>query len=176
MDRPLIIGIGNEFRGDDAYGVLMVQQLSSEYPGLADYMIESDDLTRLVDRWKHRNVIFIDAYNDTMSCAGAIFETDDITKLKSQNVYMNTTHGIDFSSILEISEALKKMPDRLIYYGVNGQEWQLGKPMTKPVKKSFSIVKAKILARLNPAEWHAKKFPQNPNKNQLEGLFLSFFS
>ena len=57
-DRPLIVGIGNPDRGDDAIGLAVAERLVDD----GTVVLSSGDPTNLIAAWEHRNwVIVIDA-------------------------------------------------------------------------------------------------------------------
>ena len=62
MNRTIIIGIGNEFRCDDAIGIITARKLKSTKLQNADVIEHNGDGASLMDIWSnYENVILIDA-------------------------------------------------------------------------------------------------------------------
>ncbi|MEK7749805.1 MAG: hydrogenase maturation protease, partial [Planctomycetota bacterium] len=58
----LIIGIGNPYRGDDAVGLRIAQDIKKESPDHVNVIEQSGDGISLMDSWKDSDtVILIDA-------------------------------------------------------------------------------------------------------------------
>ncbi len=124
--KPLVVGLGNEFRGDDAIGIKLIQLLSASHSALADFMIESSDATRLLESWDGRDLILIDAIMTEQASAGKIHTFDSLDALFKNDEILFTTHSIDLSTVLELGLLLKKTPKSFFFIGVEGSEWGIG--------------------------------------------------
>lgn len=141
----LIIGIGNEFRGDDAVGIEVVNSLQVHHPDLAEYRIEQNDLSRLVDIWGGRDVILIDAVFSEREYAGKIHMLSSIPLLMANRESNYSSHGLALSDALKMSKVLNELPSSLLFLGVEGNDWKFGIRMSEKVRQVIPIVESRIL-------------------------------
>ena len=144
----LVIGIGNEFRGDDALGVEVVRRLVDKHPGLADYHIEQDDPTRLIDLWKDKNVVIIDAVRTGELDRGALYLVHSMDELLLADKKFYSTHALGLKQILELGKYLQRLPNSFFFIGVKGERWGVGDVMSDHVFRSCDRVVAAVLEHL----------------------------
>ena len=144
----LVIGIGNEMRGDDAAGLLVARRLKSlNLPGLR--VLESTgDGAELMDQWAECGSVFIfDATNPAgQSGAARRFEAH-IQPLPAHWLAMST-HSFGLAEAVELSRSLKRIPDELIIYGIEGGNFGLGQPVSPSVTASIQAVSEAALAEI----------------------------
>ena len=125
--RPLVIGVGARFRGDDEAGLLAVEALQSEQ---ADFALHSDDPARLMSDWIERsNVIVIDAVR-TGEPAGTLHRFDvNETGLVPRS--RTSSHGDALTDAIELSRALGSLPKTLVILGIEPGRTGLGEEMSQ---------------------------------------------
>lgn len=147
--RNLIIGIGNDFRGDDAIGIVIVSKLRER--GIAGYEIieYSGEGTGLVSLWTGADsVIVIDAAFSGAE-AGKIYRFEigkDIIPSKLFAGY--STHAIGLAEAIKLSKTLDSLPRKLIIYGIEGKSYETGGEISAAVSKSAEMVIARILKEI----------------------------
>jgi hydrogenase maturation protease len=148
----LVIGIGNEFRGDDALGIKAVKSLQSSHPNLAKYRFEQGDLSRLLDVWKDQEVVLVDAIASKELKPGAIYLAFSYSELIKDRESLFSTHGISLLETLELAMELNKMPTSIFFVGVEGSNWKMSNRLTEKVEKSISKVRERIIRYLKLSE------------------------
>jgi len=130
--RRVIIGLGNEFRGDDAAGLAVIDQLRSRsLSGVR--LIESDgDPVALMDAWADaESVIVVDAVVSG-DAAGKVHIWHDSVPPASQPV-RSSSHQLDLADTLALAEALSRSPRGLVVIGIEAAVVETGCSMTPEV-------------------------------------------
>lgn len=116
--QPIVLlGIGNEFRGDDAIGHLLAQSLEELHlPGLKSFPvgISLENATHLVARHGAEVLILVDAVSDLERPLGewGFFEPGAL------GCFIHSTHSVPLS--LFVSYWKKELPDLEVHFiGVN---------------------------------------------------------
>ena len=119
---PIVIGVGNRDRGDDAAGPLVCDRLRARLgptAAIRTFVCEGSILD-LALHWEHDDhviivdaaqpgaepgrIITIDACDDPLSTPGAL-----------------STHEIDVSVAIELARAIGRMPARLLLIGIEAE-------------------------------------------------------
>jgi hydrogenase maturation protease len=144
--RNLIIGIGNEFRGDDAIGIVVVTRLRQQsIPGykIIEYSGEGSGLVNL---WKDADkIIVIDAAFSGAE-PGTIYRFEigrDAISVKLFKGY--STHAIGLAEAIELSRTLDSMPKKMIVYGIEGKSYETGRELSEEVIAASEKVIARII-------------------------------
>lgn len=144
MNLPLIIGIGNEFRGDDAAGILIARKLKNDFPEIEIiefFEIELD----LIDYFKkYDNIIIIDALKSHKSEAGTIeiFEITENFEFTSLQYF--SSHSISLSDVLKFSKILNCLPKKLIIIGINSTNFEMGSHISFDIERTYQMIKEEI--------------------------------
>ncbi len=130
---PIVIGIGNPDRGDDAVGVEVARQVAAER--LDVLALEFDDPSEALDAWEPEDTVVL---TDAISSGG---EPGDIhvvdiaeQKLPAGNWSAAGTHAFGLAAIVELARSLDLMPRRLVVVGVEARQFDHGAPMSEAVQ------------------------------------------
>ena len=133
MNDTIIIGIGNEFRSDDAIGIIAVRKLKEDNIQGIDMIEHDGDGAELIDIWKdYRNVYIIDAVSIGNS-PGDLKRVDAIKNKLPLGIGAHSTHLFNIPEAIETSRILKKLPEKLIIYGIEGKNFNLGTQVSNEV-------------------------------------------
>lgn len=141
----MIIGIGNDFRRDDAAGLVVARRLASRDLVGVRVMKLSGDCTGLLDVWKRAGKVFaIDAVSSG-AVPGTVhrIESDQLDKLKTLTVL--SSHGFGLAEAVKFAGAMNQLPPELIIYGIEGQSFDHGVGLSPPVEKAVNQVVERIL-------------------------------
>jgi hydrogenase maturation protease len=135
--RVLIIGVGNDFRGDDAAGLVVVRKLREMHlpDGIATQ--ESDGGAALIEKWEDAAaVILIDAVSSGAE-AGTICRFDLRERRLPGDLFNRcSTHALSLADSVELARALERIPQFLIMYGIEGKQFDAGIGLSAEVEKS----------------------------------------
>ena len=141
--KILVAGIGNIFLGDDAFGVEVVQQLTSrclpQKVQLVDFGIRSYDLAyALMDEWDL--VILVDAV-PRGGQPGTIY-TIEAELPETAGAVAPDAHSMNPVSVLQLVQALGGNPGRLLVVGCEpsnlGADEDGGFGLSPPVQEAVS--------------------------------------
>lgn len=143
--KPLVIGIGAPFRGDDELGLIAAKKLRDQLPvESVDFAGHSDDPARIIGEWSGReSVLVIDALR-TGDLAGTLHRIDVVeTGLTPRS--RTSSHGNALADAIELSRALGTLPATLVVIGIEPETTELGAEMSRACKAAFTalIVMAK---------------------------------
>jgi hydrogenase maturation protease len=142
----LVIGVGNELRGDDAAGVEVARRLrEDERAGSIDVEDEQNDATALIDRWLGRDsVVLVDAVEGPN--AGAIYRLDASSRPLPSWPRTSSTHAVGLAETIELARALGQLPARVVVYALEGHRFEAGAALSEPVAGALAELVERVLA------------------------------
>lgn len=127
--NPLIIGIGNEHRCDDAVGILVVKKISSIFNNIdTAYCLTP---FQVMEEWENREKVFIvDALFSKEKNADLIthIHLKDIQENKFSKI--SSSHSMDILQVILLADSLKILPPFWMIYGVLSYQFSLGNDLS----------------------------------------------
>ena len=140
----LIIGIGNPYRGDDAVGLRIAQDIKKKSPDHVNVIEQSGEGISLMDSWKDADtVILIDAVHSGAQ-PGTIHRFDVHTQTIPTKFFHYSTHAFGIAEAIELARALKQLPQDLIVYGIEGKCFEAGIRLSREVEKAVEEVMMRV--------------------------------
>lgn len=134
----IVIGVGNDLRGDDAAGWETVRRLVPS-PSLVLHE-HGGDGPGLVSLWgPDDDVVVVDAVVSS-DPAGAIVQIDALAAPLPADVSWATTHGAGVAEGIELARVLGLLPRSLVLIGISAKAFELGAPMSSKVEKAVQAV------------------------------------
>lgn len=144
VNSALIIGVGNEFRCDDAAGIIAARKLKELLPGEITVCECDGDGAKLIDLWHgYNNVILIDAVSFGAEPGNIRIINANETEFPKETA-LHSSHMFSVAEAVETSRVLKKLPASIIIYGIEGKSYELGNNVSDEVKKSVDKVISEI--------------------------------
>ncbi|MGI5466637.1 hydrogenase maturation protease [Streptomyces sp. CA-132043] len=151
--RITVIGVGNTFRHDDGIGPAVVQRLreralSRPLPPSVRLADCDGDAGRLIALWDGMELaVVIDAAHAEPRHPGRVH------RISLGGFPLPTpatsSHGLGLGEALQLSEALGRLPDRLLVLAVEGADRSLGTGLTTAVAETVeplaNVVEAEIV-------------------------------
>ncbi len=138
----IVIGVGNDLRGDDAAGPETVRRLAPSTSLIPHE--HGGDGPGLVGLWgAHDDVVVVDA---VVSCdpPGTIVEIDALAAPLPADVTWATTHGTGVAEGIQLARVLGLLPRSLALIGISAKRFDLGAPMTPEVEAAVEAVARKL--------------------------------
>lgn len=141
----LIIGIGNEFRSDDAYGLIIAKKLREKIDSSVRVIEHSGDGASLIEEWKgYNSVIIIDAV-----CFGKKPGTVHLIDANKEHLppekMHHSSHIFGLNDAIETARVLKILPQNIQIFGVEGKSFGIGTSMSAEIQESMPDVIDKIM-------------------------------
>jgi hydrogenase maturation protease len=136
-DPILLIGVGNEFRSDDGLGIYAAREIRRRnVPGVR-VVEQNGDGTALMEAWEdYRYVIVVDAMNSG-TASGDVHCIDAVTQRIPSHLFHYSSHSFGVVEAIEMSRVLKRLPEMLLLYGIEGKLFEVGPGLTDSVLKNM---------------------------------------
>lgn len=145
----LIIGIGNHYRGDDAFGRIVVRELDRQVPPGVTCIEHDGEPAGLMECWQDvERVILIDAVSSGVK-PGQIFCFDLARQDLPEEFHLYSTHAFGVRQAVELARALGKLPQVIQFIGVEGENFDAGGELSAPLLKAKGAVVSEILNTLD---------------------------
>ncbi len=145
---PLIIGLGNQYRRDDAAGLVVARRLKEAAPEHVRVLEEGGDGAALMESWKDADtVILIDAVRSGTE-PGTLHRLDAHTQPIPTRFFHCSTHAFGVAEAIELARALSQLPSRVIVYGIEGKTFEAGQGLSPEVEKATQEVVERALGDL----------------------------
>jgi len=146
--NALVIGIGNEDRGDDAVGRIVARRIRAQVPGGIRVLEESGEGTALMDAWRGADfAILIDAVHSGGN-PGAIHRVDAQAEEIPHGFFLYSTHAFSVAEALELARVLDALPPRLVLYGIEGKRFEVGASLSPEAESAARETADRVQADL----------------------------
>jgi hydrogenase maturation protease len=147
----VIIGVGNEFRSDDALGILLARELRWLVPPGVRVLEASGEGAALIDLWAGAtDLILIDAVRST-AAPGTLHEIDLSVENIPRSVGARSSHAFGVAEAVATARELGILPPHVRLFGVEGQNFSPGAEVSSSVRSRFGDVVRDVLALLPAA-------------------------
>jgi len=148
----LLIGVGNEFRNDDALGLLIAREFRRRCPQGLGVMENDGDGASIVSALQEaREAVLVDAIRSG-AVPGTIHRLDMASETVPPTLEFGTSHGFGVTEAVETARKLHFLPRHVILCGIEGATFELGKGLSDPVLRSvprlISLIEAELSALL----------------------------
>ena len=138
LPRLKVIGVGNEWRGDDAVGLLVVRRLKADQLPQVEITECRGTVTAVREAWKDAaGVIVVDAVVSGGS-PGSIYRFNahgggaPIQLSRSPS-----THGLGVAEALALGQLFQDLPPCLIIFGIEGKNFGPGQEVSEEVEAAI---------------------------------------
>lgn len=159
--QTIIIGIGNEHRGDDAVGVLIARRLAGSQlrigcgigQSICRIIEANGEGASLIESWQgYEQVILIDAVapGPTTGPTGHIHCIDVRDHQLPSSFFHYSTHAFSLAEAVELARVLGLLPPAMIVYGIVGRSFGAGDVLSGQVAASAERLVVELAAILAP--------------------------
>ncbi|MBK7995307.1 MAG: hydrogenase maturation protease [Blastocatellia bacterium] len=136
----LVIGLGNEFRGDDIAGLLVVRKLKRLVADRqVDFYEHSGEASFLISLWSENaenSIVFIVDGVSSQDAIGTIHRFDLQQQTLATELFYST-HAFNLAEAIELARILNQLPKTIIFYGVTGKNFQIGSELSLELPKAI---------------------------------------
>jgi len=146
--KVLLLGIGNEYRGDDGAGLLFTRMIRTKISGSVTLKESQGEGGALMEAWQgYETVILVDAISSGAP-SGTIMKIDATKQNIPAKYFRFSTHAFGLAEAIELARALKTLPENLLVYGIEGANFSPGNEITPSVERSVKRVVKEALHEL----------------------------
>ena len=150
--RVVVIGVGNEFRGDDGVGPEVVARLHGRVPPDVGLVLSDGEPTRLLEAWTGAAVAIVaDAVGGGAGPAGTLRRlvlgsAAGIAGLADGEAGVASSHGLGLETAVGLAAVLGRLPAALIVHCVTGADFSPRHGLSEPVAAAIDDLTEAILA------------------------------
>jgi hydrogenase maturation protease len=141
---PLVIGLGNDDRGDDGCGLEALRKLKKRIVEGVQFKDCQNDATALIDLWDGADVVIVVDAVQSGKAPGTIVRVEVGSEPLSSPLGSTSTHGLSLADAVSIGQSLKRFPRKLVIYGIEATDFTLGAGLTPLVARAVEDVVDKI--------------------------------
>jgi len=146
--KTLVIGIGNEYRGDDAAGRLVARRLKGSLPAGAQVRECSGESAALMEAWQGFDRVYLVDAVEFQQAPGAIHRIAAHEREMPRDFFHTSTHAFSLAEAIELARALDQLPPQVFVYGIEGRWFESGQKLTPAVADAIARVADRILEEL----------------------------
>ena len=138
----LVVGVGNTWRGDDAAGLAVARRVRELAPAVEVRELDGDvsALVHLLEG--HARAAIVDAARSGGPPGTLHALRADREPLPSG--LGSSTHAFGVADAIELARALGRLPARLDVYGVEGEDFAPGAPLSPAVAAGVEALAARL--------------------------------
>jgi hydrogenase maturation protease len=149
--RILVIGVGNEYRSDDAAGLVVARRLRQLSLGNITVIEESGEGADLIESWKGADTVIIVDAASSGAKPGTIHRIDARAQRIPTGLLRYSTHAFSVGEAVELARAMNRLPPRMVVYGIEGERFDEGTVLSRAVQGSVDTVVDLVLKQLRTA-------------------------
>jgi hydrogenase maturation protease len=145
---PLVIGLGNEHRGDDRSGLEVVRALRARLGEDARLIEGPEDVTELLALWTPVDrVIVIDAVRSGRA-PGTVHRFELADGELPSRLGSTSTHGLTLADAVALARSLGRLPASLTVFGIEAGSVAMGHELSVPVARAVGEVTEAVASEL----------------------------
>ena len=145
---PLVIGVGNEYRGDDAVGLLIARRVAEAGRGQARVVEESGEGGALMAAWQGAGLVILCDAVQSGAAPGTIHRLEPARAPVPMGFFRYSTHAFSVAEAIELARALGDLPPRMLVYGIEGADYAAGLALSPAVAGAIDAVVRAVVADL----------------------------
>ena len=149
-DKPsvLVVAIGNPDRGDDGFGPAVAQRLRRRVHPTVRILERSGDALALIEDWNSSPpVIIVDAMTP-ITKPGRVHRLDLTHSPLPVGCSPRSSHACGVAETVELARSLGRLPQCLLAYVVEGEQFGTGAPLSLVVAEAVGDVAERIASEV----------------------------
>ncbi len=144
MTEILVVGTGNSWRGDDSVGLEVAHALRGRLPESVRVLATEAEQSSLMDEWEGCDaVVIVDAVHSD-AAPGTIHRVDLNAETVPHAVLQGSTHHFSLGDTIELARALKRLPAKALFFGIEGAAYAPGEPLSPAVAAALPAIVEEI--------------------------------
>lgn len=140
----MVIGVGNSYRGDDGAGPAVARRFTAQRLDGLRVCEQSGEGAALIEAWQGADAVFVIDAVDAGAEPGAVFRFDASEQSLPSRFFAYSTHAFSVAEGIELARVLRRLPQRLVVYGIQGESFSDGAGLSGPVQRAVNRVADRI--------------------------------
>jgi hydrogenase maturation protease len=119
----IVIGIGNEFRGDDAAGLAAARLLRKQLSAEVRVIEQSGDGGTLLNAVQNEDTVIVLDAVQSGAPPGTIHRLCANQDRIPRGLFPHSTHSFGVAEAIALAQSLQMLPSRLLIYGIEGENF-----------------------------------------------------
>jgi hydrogenase maturation protease len=137
--RRLVVGIGNAWRRDDAAGLEVARLLAGSVRGL-EVLEREGEPAGLIDAWEGASALWLVDAVSSGAPPGTLHRIDVAEQELPPELFSASTHHLGLAEAVELARALGRLPERVVFHGIEGGSFDAGEGLTPEVEDAVARV------------------------------------
>ncbi len=142
--KTLVIGIGNDYRRDDAVGLVVARRIRQSHLAGVAVLEQSGEGTALMEAWRDAGTVIVVDAVQSGAAPGTIHRLDTQAQKIPASFFHYSTHAFSVAEAVELARALNQLPPRLILYGIEGKDFAAGEKLSPEVAAAVDELLARV--------------------------------
>lgn len=148
QSHVLVIGVGNEYRHDDAVGLAVARALKNKSLSGATVLESTGEGTDLIETWANEDrVVLIDAVL-SKAVPGTLHQINVSGRPLPTDFFTHSTHAFGVAEAVELARTLNCLPPHLLFFGVEGKDFAAGIGLSLEVERAVPLVVDSVLKKV----------------------------
>ena len=144
----LIIGVGNEFRGDDAVGICVARRLSALKLTNIRVIEQTGEGADLIEAFEIAECVYLIDAVASQGLIGSIYRFKAHEQSLPAQYFGVSSHAFGVAEAIEIARSLGQLPEKLIVYGIECSNFKTGSSISPAVGQAAENVIRQLLQEI----------------------------
>ncbi|HBX69298.1 MAG TPA: hydrogenase maturation protease [Chloroflexi bacterium] len=146
--KTLIIGVGNEFRGDDAVGLIVARRLAALKLPEVSVIEQSGEGADLIGAWWGAECVYLIDAVSAQGLAGSTYRFEAQDEPLPAETFGVSSHALGVAIAIEMARSLGQLPPKLVVFGIEGGNFDLGNGLSAMVQQAAENVIRRLLQEI----------------------------
>ena len=147
--RRLLIGLGNELRGDDAAGLLVARAARGRAGEGVEVLESGGEPIDLLAAWDGADAAVVADAVASGAAPGSVHRIDAAAAPLPAAFASRSTHALGLAEAVELGRALGRLPGHLVVFGIEGRDFAVGSDPDPAVRDAVGTVADAALSELS---------------------------
>lgn len=144
----LVIGVGNEWRGDDSVGLATARRVRDLSGPRVRVVEEGRDGASLLDVWAGAQRVWLIDAAVSGAAPGTVRRLDAVREGIPVGMRLSSSHLFGVAEGVELARGLDRLPPALVIFAIEGRSFDPGADMTPEVHRAADDVAARIIEEI----------------------------
>jgi hydrogenase maturation protease len=148
MAEILVIGVGNEFRGDDAVGIWVARQLAQSAPPRVAVIEQRGEGADLMDAWQGAEMVLLIDAASSGAKPGTIHRFAAHQAPLPAELFSFSSHAFGVAEAVEMARLLGELPPQMLVYTIEGETFDPGASLSPAVAQAVEDIIPRLLREI----------------------------